>query len=536
MRRTRPLLTPIAALLFGGAIFGPEPDWEALGRRWWSHVQFLADDRLEGRDTGSRGYDLAAEYMADQFRAAGLEPFGTQGYFQPMDFDVVQVVEPQCSLELVRDAKSTPLTLGEDAALQVSTHTAPTLEAGAVFVGHGLTVPELSYDDLAGLDVKGKVVVLVSGGPASMPGPLKAHYQSADERRKTLRDAGVVGMVHLMNPKAEELPWSRIASSCRQPDMELCDPGADRPPPLPLVVRFNPARAEKLFEGSGHSFHEVLEALQADRPLPRFPLAVKIRSRIVVTRSKVTSKNVAGVLPGADPVLRKEYVVVTAHLDHVGVGEPVNGDPIYSGAMDDASGDASLIEIARALKESGTRPRRSILFLAVTGEEKGLLGSQYYATHPTVTGPMVADLNMDMFNPLFPLKHLEVQGLAESSLGEDIRAVAEPLGVEVQPDQEPEHNLFIRSDQYSFIKIGVPALTFKFSYLPGTPEEKVFKAWLTERYHAPRDDLDQPVDLPAAAQFNSILGELILRVADAPGRPQWNPDSFFRRFVRSSGP
>ena len=209
-----------------------------------------------------------------------------------------------------------------------------------------------------------------------------------------------------------------------------------------------------------------------------------------MTRSEAKSENVVGVFPGHDPSLKNEYVVVSAHLDHVGIGEPVHGDRIYSGAMDNASGTASLIEVARLMKDSGAKPKRSILFVAVTGEEKGLLGSQYFATHPTVSGPMVADLNMDMFNPIFPLKYLEVQGLAESTLGEDIRAVAEPLGVEVQPDQEPEHNLFIRSDQYSFIKQGVPALTFKFSYVPGTPEEKLFKAWLTERYHAPADDLD----------------------------------------------
>jgi Zn-dependent M28 family amino/carboxypeptidase len=199
--------------------------------------------------------------------------------------------------------------------------------------------------------------------------------------------------------------------------------------------------------------------------------------------------------------------------------------------MDNASGCASLIEIARALRDSGARPRRSILFLAVTGEEKGLLGSQYYAAHPTVPGPIVADLNLDMFNPIFALRYLEVQGLAESSLGDDVRAVATERGVEVHSDLEPEHNLFIRSDQYSFIKKGVPSLAFKFSYVPGTPEEQLFKVWLRDRYHAPADDLDQPVDRAAAAQFNSILEHLVLRIANAEQRPQWRPESFFRRFA-----
>lgn len=314
--------------------------------------------------------------------------------------------------------------------------------------------------------------------------------------------------------------------------MELSDPGPGVPPPLEVSIRFNPASAEMLFAGSDHTFHEVLAALNGDKPLPHFPLAVKIHARVGITRSEAKSENIVGVLPGNDPNLKKEYVVVSAHLDHLGIGEPVDGDRIYNGAMDDASGDASLIEIARAMKDSGARPKHSILFLSVTGEEKGELGSEYFAAHPTVSGPIVADINMDMYLPLFPLKLLEVQGLGESTLGEDIRTVAEAAGVQVQADKEPEHNRFIRSDQYSFIKKGVPALAFKFGYIPGTPQEKIFQAWMNERYHAPSDDVNQPVDLAAAAQFNAILEKLALRVADADQRPEWKPDSFFRRFAQ----
>jgi len=290
--------------------------------------------------------------------------------------------------------------------------------------------------------------------------------------------------------------------------MELRDPGHDVPPPLPVSILLNPARAEILFDGSGHAFTEVLAGVNADQPLPHFPLSAKIRARVGMTRSEARSENVVGILPGSDPNLKKEYVVVSAHLDHLGIGEPVNGDRIYNGAMDDASGDASLIEIARAMKDSGAQPKRSILFLSVTGEEKGELGSQYFAAHPTVGGSFVADLNMDMYLPLFPLKYLEVQGLGESTLGDEVRAVAEQAGVQVQADKEPEHNRFIRSDQYSFIKKGVPALAFKFGYIAGTPEEKIFKVWYSERYHAPSDDVNQPVDLAAAAQFNVILEKL----------------------------
>src|SRR5580704_18020662 len=522
----------VALTLAGGAALAQSTDWNALGKQWWSHVQYLADDSLEGRDTGSRGFEKAATYMAEQFRAAGLEPAGVDGYRQPIDFQVVTLDESRCSLALEREGKVEPVKLGDDAILGVSSHAAESVKGSAVFVGYGLTVPELHYDDLAGQDVKGKIVVFVTGGPSDMPGPVKAHYQSGEERRKALAKAGVIGTIVIPNPKSAEVPWSRIAAARFQPRMELTDPGQGVPPPLPVSIEFNPARAEMLFAGSGHSFQEILTALNGDKALAHFPLAVKVHARVGMTRSEAKSENIVGVLPGSDPQLRKEYVVVSAHLDHLGVGEPVNGDRIYNGAMDDASGDASLIEIARAMRDSGTKPKRSILFLSVTGEEKGLLGSQYFAAHPTVSGTIVADFNMDMYLPLFPLKYLEIQGLAESTLGDDVRAVAGQAGVQVQADKEPDHNRFIRSDQYSFIKKGVPSLAFKFGYIPGTPEEKIFKAWYAERYHAPSDDLSQPVDLPAAAQFNAILENLALRVADADHRPEWKQDSFFRRFVQ----
>ena len=510
-------------------------DWAALGARWWRHIQYLADDRLEGRDTGSPGFDQAAVYMAEQFRHAGLEPAGTDGFLQPMGYTVTQIDEARSSCELLRNGVPHALTLGEEIILRPGPAAAERVEAEAVFVGHGLRIPEAQYDDLEGLDLKGKIAILVTGGPPELPSAVKAHYQSLDERRRALDRAGAIGRVAIQNPKSVEIPWSRLATYRFQPTMELEDPGFEAARAPAMEALFNVERAEQLFTGSGHTLRELLGAVEHGQRLPRFPLRIRLRTRLGMRRWRVVSKNVVGVLPGRDPQLRHEYVVLSAHLDHIGIGEPIDGDRIYSGAMDNASGAASLLEIARMVHESGRPPRRSLMFLAVTGEEKGLLGSQYYATHPTVEGPIVADLNLDMFNPLFALQYLEVQGLDESSLGDEIRAIAGPAGVELQPDQEPEHVLFIRSDQYSFIKIGVPALTFKFSYRPGTPEEQIFKNWLRDRYHAPKDDLDQPVDCAAAARFNELLLQLLLRVANADGRPEWRPDSFFRRFVRRPG-
>ena len=527
------ILQPLAALLLlVGIATAAEKDWTALGNAWWAHVQYLADDKLEGRGTGTEGFANAAAYVTDQFQKAGLQPAGEHGgYSQTVEFNVLQLDEANASLQITQGDKQIPFQFGDDGFLTPTAAAAP-VNAPVVFIGYGLKIPEANYDDFAGVDLKGKIAAVVTGGPSSIATSVKAHYQSGEERRKNLAASGAIGLITIPNPKAEEVPWSRVAGSRFSLRMELKDAGAAPPPKFALLV--NPAQAEKFFTGSGHTFREIVGDLGSEKPLPHFPLAITVRANTAVKRSSAQSQNLAGVLPGSDPALKREYVAISAHLDHLGIGQPVNGDKIYNGAMDDASGIASLIEVARAMHASNATPKRSVLFLAVTAEEKGLLGSQDYASHPTVDGPIVADLNMDMYLPLFPLKYLEVQGLGESTLGDDITEVCKESGVTVQADKQPDHVRFIRSDQYSFIKKGVPSLAFKFGWLPGTPEEKLFNDWYKDRYHGPSDDASQPVDKAAAAQFDDILGKLALRVADASARPSWKPDSFFRRFVQSS--
>jgi Zn-dependent M28 family amino/carboxypeptidase len=224
--------------------------------------------------------------------------------------------------------------------------------------------------------------------------------------------------------------------------------------------------------------------------------------------------------------------VLSAHLDHVGIGQPIDGDRIYNGAMDNASGISTLLEIARLIRENGKAPRRSILFVAVTGEEKGLLGSKYFAAHPTVpASSMAANINFDMFLPLFPLRAVIVFGLNESDMGDTVRTVAGPLGIGVEDDPQPDRNLFVRSDQYSFIRRGVPALSFGFAHRKGTAEDQAVTEWLKKRYHAPSDDLKQPVDLRAADRFNHLMWKLVEAVANADQRPRWKDNSFFKRFA-----
>lgn len=509
----------------------PPPDPHA---QWWAHVQRLASDEMRGRQTGSPEHRQAAEYVANAFKSAGLAPAGTDGYRQPVSFRSRRINEAQSSLALVRGGKAEPVTLGAEATFGMRTDSAPSVEAPLVFAGHALQIPEAQHDDFAGLDVKGKVVVYLTGSPRAIPGALSAHYQSAAERWATLRRLGAIGTIAISNPASTDIPWERSAPNRLNAAMALADSAYDDTAGQQVSITFNPAHAERLFAGSGHTFADVLAAADTGGALPRFPLPPSLRAKVAVETEDVTSDNVAGIVRGSDPALADEYVVLSAHLDHLGVGAPIGGDDIYNGAMDNASGIATLIEAAKVV--AAAKPKRSVVFVAVTAEEKGLLGSRYFALNPTVPKPaIVANLNMDMFLPLFPLKTLMVLGLDESELGDDVRAVAQEMGLGVQPDVEPQRNRFIRSDQYSFIREGVPALAFKVGYQPDSPEAKISADWTRDRYHAPSDDLAQPYDQQAAVGFTDMIGRLAVRVANRAERPQWKAESFFKRFAAAPG-
>jgi Zn-dependent M28 family amino/carboxypeptidase len=520
---------------------------EARGKIWWAHVQKLADPSMNGRLTGSDDYLRAAAYVVDQFKAYGLTPAGVDGgYFQPVHFNVQRVIASKSSMSLVVDGKVTPLVLGEDAILGSRSAQVGKVDAPLVFIGYGLHLPESQYDDFNSAEVpvsslKGKVVVYINGGPADLPGALKSFARTSPFAR-ALREAGAVGTISIPTPKSMDFGWQRMASSASQPGMRL-SPAADadavaaRHPALAderramFSATFNPAQAEKLFAGTGHTFAEMLALADAQKPLPHFALGKSVTATVVGETSHVVSPNIVGELKGSDPALSKQYVLVSAHLDHLGVGAPINGKTIYSGAMDDASGVATVLETAKKLSQAKTRPKRSVLFVIFTAEEKGLLGSRYFAGHPTVPESAIdADLNLDMFMPLFALKKLHVQGLEESTLGEDAKKVGAEHGIVIAPDPEPDRNSFIRTDQYSFVQAGVPALAMKFGWTMGSPEYKAWRGWLAQRYHSTDDDLTQPVDLVAAAQFNDFFADLARAVADDPARQHYLATSFFKRF------
>lgn len=518
------------ALVTGGISCGSAYSRSDQAETWWQHIAYLASDDLQGRETGSTGHEKAAHYVAKKFHELGLQPAGTERFFQPVEFEARKVDEAKSSVELVVGGESKPLKFGEQVVLRVDGVSGTMIDAPLVFVGYGTTATELNYDDHAGQDLSGKVRVRIWGAPKEIPALLAAHYQSSREVKRNLERLSVAGSVTIPNPRLMEFPWSRFADSRHDRQMGLADKALSTWLETPVIF-LNPDASDPLFQGSGHTKEEILKLDREGGPLPKFPLPARIRAKVTYQTSQVRSSNVVALLPATKNAGSGEYVLVSAHLDHVGVGTPVDGDRIYNGAMDNASGIASLLEMARQLK-SVVPLKRNILFLACTGEEKGLLGSEYYAEHPTV--PMkkiVANVNLDGFLPLFPLEIVRGYGVGESDLAGHLAQAAREQGVKVQDDPNPERNIFIRSDQYSFIRKGLPALFLSFGYEKDSPEEKTVIEWFYKRYHSPSDDTLQPVNRLAAAQFNRLLAAVIVRIANTPARPEWNRNSFFRQFA-----
>lgn len=519
--------------LAAGCATVPEPPTAAeRAERWWSDVSTLAADDMEGRLTGTAGYQRAADYVVSRLKEIGLEPAGTDGYFQPVVFEE-QFVDPAgSSAALVSGGRETKLSIPGDLIIGRGGGRPPErIEAPLVFVGYGLHIPEAGHDDFAGVDLEGKIAVVVSGGPAEISGALKAHARR--DRARMLSERGAAGLLSLTTAKAVEVPWSRAMAQAGQSGMYFADPALRDIRTEFLSASLNTESSEQLFTGSGSTFAEISALADASKPLPKLDLKASLRAAIAARHRPVTSSNVVARLPGSDPRLKAEHVVFSAHLDHLGTGAPIGGDGLYNGAMDNAAGVAGLFDIARSYKARRVKPKRSMLFVFVTAEEKGLLGSRYFALRPTVPkASMVANLNFDMALPIFPLKSVTALGAEESSLGATAAAVGESMGLPLVPDPFPDRNSFVRSDQYSFIREGVPALAFKFGFGADDPEAAIERQWRSTRYHAPSDDLSQPVAKADAIRLHDFVGELALRVANAPERPAWGQQSFFRRFAR----
>jgi hypothetical protein len=511
-----------------------------------ARIRFLSDDLLEGRFTGSRGHAIAERYVASELQLMGAEPGGDAGTFlQAVPMRGATKDPAKTSLVVHSRGKADKALKLEDDFILASDMRAASVdvEAPLVFAGFGVTAPEYGYDDLAGLDLKGKIAVLFTGAPLSDKDdyfPPIAHAIYSDGRQKAIRLAarGAVGMITVFRSEDEErLPWARVTRQQRIEQMTWLKNGEPGHSPSGLPVRG--AIHWKVFDailaraGAGQDTAALSGAVAA-RTLKAFDIPVSLHEKLSVKLRDLESHNVVGILRGSDPKLSGEYVVYSAHLDHLGIGAPVDGDSIYNGALDNASGTASILEIAHAYSVLPRRPARSILFLSCTGEERGLLGSDYFARYPTVpAGSIVADFNDDMVMALAPVHDVVALGAEHSSLGPLVQAAATSLGLSTSPDFEPKQVHFVRSDQYSFVKQGIPSVVVESGLLDEQGHTETYaakrKTWIATRYHAPQDQWDPAYDYEGMAKVARVELLAGFAVANAPERPSWNKGDLLGR-------
>jgi Peptidase family M28 len=512
-----------------------------------AHLEFLADDALEGRHTGSRGYELAAKYMRAELAALGLKGgMKDGGYFQPVSLRQTDVDPAASSLVIEASGQKKRLVYNKDFIL-LDTHAsaAGSITAPVVFAGYGISAPQFHYDDYAGIDVKGKIVaVLTFEAPASFPATERAYYMDSDMKREIAVAHGAVGIIGITTPELEQqFSWDDLlrevkigANSLRLLDAPNHIFGLDEQ--IKVDVALNRSGAEPLFAGEQHTLKEIFDGAKAGKP-GAFPLGITVNIQYNTRHTPVNSMNVVALLPGSDPALRSEYVVFTAHLDHLGIGPAVDGDTIYNGALDNAAGSSVLLEVARFFASLPSSPARSVAFVALTGEEEGLLGSEAFAHNSPLTGPIVANINVDGGAFIVPTKDVVAFGEEHSSLGPLARRAAAQLDLELSPDPQPEQGFFVRSDQYSFVQVGIPVLQIDLGYKsaqPGVDPLADMKKWQVTIYHSPKDDVSQSIHYESSARFAQFAALLTYYAANSPQRPTWNSNDFFsKQFCKPGG-
>ena len=501
-----------------------------------AHMRFLSDGALEGRAPDGRGYAIAAAYVAAQMEALGLQPAGGAGtYDQKVPMRKATLDEDATSLVLLRDGKEEALGLPDEFfASPDRQRLSSEVEAPVIFMGFGITAPELGHDDYRGIDARGKIVATVWGAPKRFEATERAHFSNNTVKQENAAKHGAVGYLAIMTPDdLERYRWEWLLPQSRAGAMAWLDAQGfpnDTWPGLKAIARLNGQGAARLLRGAPKSAEEIYAAARAGAP-PVFDLPVTARVKVASRHAGFDSANVLGLLRGSDARLRDEQVVVSAHLDHLGLCPPVDGDAVCHGAYDNASGVATLLEIARAFAAMRTAPRRSILFAVVTGEEKGLLGSDYLARHPAVPGTVVANVNMDgAVGILYPLADIVALGAEHSTLERPVEEAARALGYALSPDPMPEESIFVRSDQYSFVRQGVPSVFIvdgRKSTRPGVDGLQFIRTWLTTLYHTPGDNMSQPFDFESAAKGARLNFLVAKGVAQADARPAWNQGDFF---------
>lgn len=499
-----------------------------------AHLQALSADELEGRRAGEPGYDEAAAYVAKAFERYGLEPGGTDGWYQQVPLVSYQIDPGSPTVVMFRNGRPQPLTWREDYGITPDkVRPSHSVRAEVVYVGYGVHAPDFGYSDYDGIDVRGKIVALFGGAPSLMPHAERAYYASGRTKAQEAVARGAVGSIYLRSRRIDDQsPWERYAQRTgKKPVLAwVSDTGAaDYFPELRGGISLSSSAAAALFDGAPLSFEEARDRAESDTPAST-PLGVEVSISGMTNHERILSPNVIGIVRGTDPELADEFVVYTAHLDGVGKDVAVeSGDDINNGAYDNAMGVAIMLETARVF---ATRPpARSVMFIALTAEESGLLGSDYFAHYPTVPiDSIVANVNLDMPLFLYPVADLVAFGSEHSSLEGDVALAARAEGFSLTPNPLPEESLFVRSDQYSFVRQGVPSIYLIPGFTSSDPDidgEERFRDHLQHHYHKPSDDLARPVHWPSVERFTRSHIRIGYAIANATDRPTWNDGDFF---------
>ena len=501
-----------------------------------AHIAYLADDKLKGRLPGTEGYQMAVDYVTDQYKKIGLTPGGDNGGFTQKLIIRKSLVDNSSAIAVLKDkfGNIDSLTFIKDFA------TAPhpikpktSAEGQIVFAGYGVEIPG-GYSDYAGIDVKGKIVVLVAGAPGGLHSTVSAHFSNGGNKMTVAFEKGAIGAIMYSpqsRPSTNANPTLQSNTTVNPEKTIAFSRGFTGN--LKVVVSATTQLMKRLFMNSGKNLQQVLDDIKKGKA-SSFEFGYSLSVSYSTTHNDIESYNVVGLIPGSDKNLMNEYVVHSAHLDHVGIGRVVNGDSIYNGAHDNASGVASLLELARVYRSSGAKPKRSILIVMVTAEEMGLLGSSYFAANPTVPkASIVADVNTDMPTLIAPLLSVVPLGAEHSSIMNNVKFAAGYLGLDVEKDPEPNENRFVRSDQYSFVMNGIPALHIKYgtkSNIPGFDLTAFVKQWRAKYYHQAADGLEGGIFNFTAAKTYVQLNFLIsYSIAQTTERPRWNDGDLFAK-------
>ena len=504
--------------------------------RMKADVAFLADDKLEGRFTGSPGYMAAAKHVADRFAELGLTPGNNGSWYPQVPF--AEATRKPDAPSYIRIGNQ-EFANGGDVVMQPNgAFPDYKVDAEAVFVGYGIDGPEIGSNDYAGLDVRGKIAVVLYPFPKGAPSETAAHM--LNEKAAMAKKHGAIGLLSIHTPTREKvIKWELMGDRANQPDVKwIGEDGRPRyaGPDLPLsAANLGPKAAEALFAGEATPLSQIYAEMEKQGGKPK---GFALKKRVQVERHsnvrRMQSPSVLGILEGSDPALRHEYIVLSAHLDHLGRVKAENGDDIANGAMDNAMGIATMLEVARAFSKEGKRPKRSILFAALTGEEQGLLGAEYLAQHPVVKGGKVVGLvNLDMPIVTYDFQDVVAYGADHSTISQAVARVARAEGIKLSPDPAPEQVSFVRTDHYPFVKEGVPAVSLDLG--PAGPGAKATEDFIANHYHRVSDDMKLPFNWAAAAKFARINYLIARDLADGAEAPRWYKGDYFgEQFAKGS--